>query len=198
MTRTWRDFARPDDGEYYEERFAYLSQGDIIIDAPLLVPSVPLLVDELDGNDFVATVPLLRTPAMIVSPTCDFRRPSAEYLAAHPVENPYELRQQVVVARVLPLSEWERAQKPEGRADRVAQMRGFDNQRQYMYLPPIGSLGDSMVDFGTRWTLPIELVLKLQRLTQLSETAARQLLYKLVMYDAALVVDRAALRPPMD
>ena len=67
-----------------------------------------------------------------------------------------------------------------------------------MYLPSIGGLGDSMVDLGTRWTLPIELVLKLERLTQLRETAARQLLYKLVMYDAALIVDRDALRPPMD
>ena len=198
MSRTWRDFGRPDDGAYYEERFTYLSQGDIVVDAPLLFPTLPVLVDELDGEEYVATIPLLRTPAMLVSPTCDFRRPSAEYLAAHPDENPYQLRQQVVVARVLPLPEWERAQKPEGRADRVAQLRGYDNQRQYMYLPSIGDLGDSMVDFGTRWTLPIELVLKLQRLTQLTETAARQLLYKLVMYDAALIVDRDVLRPPMD
>jgi hypothetical protein len=198
MTRTWRDFARPDDGGYYEERFSYLSQGDIVLEAPLLLPTVPLLVDEHEGDEYLAAVPLLRTAAMLVSPTCDFRRPSAEYLADHPDENPYQLRQQVVVARVLPLSEWERAQRPEGRADRVTQLRGYDNQRQYMYLPSIGVLSDSMVDFGTRWTLPIDLMLRLERLTQLRETAARQLLYKLVMYDAALVVDRDGLTPPMD
>jgi hypothetical protein len=31
-------------------RSRYLSQGDIVIDAPLLVPCVPLLVDELDAQ----------------------------------------------------------------------------------------------------------------------------------------------------
>ena len=198
MTLTWRDFPGPDDSGYYEERFSYLSQGDLILDAPLLVPAHPLVVDHSDGDQYVAVVPLLRTHAMILSPTCDFRRPSTEYLAAHPDQNPYQLRQQVVVGRVLTLIEWERAQKPEGRSDRVAQLRAFDNQRQYMYLPPLGSLGDSMVDLGTRRTLPMELVLRLERLTQLTEAAARQLVYKLVTYDAALVVDRNALRPPMD
>lgn len=135
---------------------------------------------------------------MILSATCDFRRPSAEYLEAHSGENPYQLRQQLVVGRILALTEWERAQKPEGRSDRVAQVRAFDNQRQYMFLPAVEPLADSMIDFGTRWTLPLELVLGLDRVTQLTDTAARQLQYKLVMYDTAVIIDREILRPPMD
>jgi hypothetical protein len=198
MTLKWHDFRRPSDDQYFEVRFRYLSQGDILLDAPMLVPSAPLLVEETTEGERALRIPVVQTDVMIISPTCDFRRPSAAHLDARPDEDPYQLRQQVVVARILPIKEWETAQPATGRSDRVDQMLSFDNLRQYMYLPPVGSLGQSMVDLATMWTLPFEVALGLERLTQLAEAAARQLQYKLVIYATASVVDRDSLRPPMD
>src|SRR5687767_13387235 len=97
--RRWQDFPRPKDEAYYEERFPYLSQGDILADAPLLAVPPELLIDETDGGQVVAAIPVLRTSAMIITPTCDFRRPGADYLAEHPAEDPYQLRRQLVVGR---------------------------------------------------------------------------------------------------
>jgi len=44
-------------------RSRYLSQGDFVIDAPLLVPSVPLLVDELDAQAAKGQLPDDSKPA---------------------------------------------------------------------------------------------------------------------------------------
>jgi hypothetical protein len=164
--RTWRDFPRPSDDAYYEERFPFLSQGDIFEALPLLLVPAEIALLETEGPAAVAAIPVLETKAIIVTPTCDFRRRAAEDLAAHPADDPYTLRQQLVVARVLPLEEWERAVPAAGRADRVAPVRSHDNQRQYMYLPPLdGAHGESLVDFGSMWTLPLELIRRATRLT---------------------------------
>lgn len=198
-TRTWRDFPRPSDNSYYEERFPFLSQGDIFDLLPLLLVPPELSFLETEHALPVAAIPVLETRGIIVTPTCDFRRRGADDLAAHPDVDPYTLRQQLVVARVLSFDEWERATPAAGRADRVAQLRSYDNQRQYMYLPHLeGAYGESMVDFGSMWTLPLELLRRSTRLTQLAEAGAVQLQYKLTMYGTALIVERDRLRPPMD
>lgn len=194
---TWRDFRRPADADYYETRFSYLSQGDILLDAPLLLVPPVLDAQPSDAGP-VVTLPVLAAPGMVITPTCDFRRSSADHLDAHPDEEPYQLRQQLVVARIVPLHECERSQPPEGRSDRVAQLRSHDNLRQYMYLPELPPLVESLIDLGTLWTLPIGIVRRLDRLTQLTETGARQLQYKLAMYGTAVVIDRESLGRPID
>jgi hypothetical protein len=195
---TWRDFPRPGDDAYYEARSPYLSQGDLLADAPMLVLPLELLVEEGPEGGLVAAVPLSQSAAVILSPTCDFRRQSIEYLAEHPDEDAYQLRQTVVVARVMPQDVWERAQVATGRSERLRQLLAHDNQRQYMYLPPIERLGASLIDFGTTWTLPLPIALGLERITQLALPSAQQLQFKLVQYGTAIVVQRDSLRPPMD
>jgi len=193
------DFPRPDDHLYYEERFPYLSQGDIFAEVPLLlVPSELALVESEVGTQ-AALVPVLQTMAVIISPTCDFRRPTAQQLAEDPEIQPYTLRQQVVVARIMPFEGWERSSDAVGRTERIRQVKAFDNLRQYMYLPASDQgPQESMVDLGTTWTLPISILLASRRITQLQFTAAQQLSYKLVLYQTTRAVERSGLRPPMD
>lgn len=195
---TWRDFPRPTDDVYYEIRSQYLSQGDLLADAPMLVMPPELLVEEGRDGGLVAAVPVSQTLAVILSPTCDFRRPSIEYLSAHPDEDPYQLRQSIVVARVMPRDVWERAQDATGRSDRLSQLLSHDNLRQYMYLPPNDRIGPSLIDFGMIWTLPLPIVRTLERITQLALAGARQLQFKLALYGTTVLLQREDLRPPMD
>lgn len=102
MPRPYERFPRPQ-GPYYETRFPYLSQGDLLDDIPFATAGPELtLVEDLPG---VILQPIVVQRAMIVSPTCDFRRPSAAALQAEPTLDPYTLQEHLIVATVYPLAQ---------------------------------------------------------------------------------------------
>src|SRR5229473_3013238 len=118
----------------------------------------------------------------IVSPTCDFRRPTIEQLRNDPSQPHYTLQPHVVVAQVLPIEviaeRW-----GANRANNMRLMLEFDAPRRYMYLPSLP--GDDrgqqwVVDFTRTDTIAIALLVD-QRTYQLTHAAAQHLQYKLVL-----------------
>jgi hypothetical protein len=199
MPREYERFPRPQ-GPYYETRFPFLSQGDLFDDIPfgILGPDL-LFTEDLPG---LILQPVVFHRAMIVSPTCDFRRPPASALLADLSLDPYSLQDHVIVAPVFPLhvvaERWDAH-----RSNNTSLARRFDALRRYMYLPSLPDEDDTqewLVDLSRTDTLALRFLAGQvhRRLTQLTFEAAQQLQYKLVMAMTAVVSDRAAYRPAMD
>ncbi|HEV8534204.1 MAG TPA: hypothetical protein VGR87_00570 [Candidatus Limnocylindria bacterium] len=195
---TWRDFPRPT-VNYYETRFKYLSQGDIFDDVPyaLLGPEILLVADE-EVPWPQALVPLAPVRVMLVTPTCDFRRLSADQLEREKVA-PYTLETRVRVAQVMDLTAIEKSFEESKRAQNLDILRRHDGLRKFMYLPALeGEFGESAVSLGPAWLVHLELLLQASRLTQLTFAAARQLHYKIVMYETSTIVFPDSFNPPVD
>lgn len=195
---TWRDFPRPS-APYYETRSRFLSEGDIFEDVPYTVvgAGMPMLADATSTAH--AILPVFSVPAMLLTPTCDFRRPSIKELEADSRLEPYTLETRVRVGQVLSIDEIERTFTAANRAQNLDKIRKFDALRRYMYLPPLeGRLGESVVSLGPTWLVDIHLLLSLDRVTQLTFSAARQLHYKTVMYATGTIVAPNSFSPSMD
>jgi hypothetical protein len=225
VPRAYERFPRPQVG-YYETRFPYLSQGDIFDDIPFATTGPELLFVEdaapaARAADVTSVIlqPVIAQRAIIVSPTCDFRRPSAAALQADPSLEPYTLQAHVTVAPVLPLADV----LPRWGSNRDANLhllRLYDALRRYMYLPPLPALpllpGDTaaagtagaggegeqewVADLSRLDSVAIGLLTRLldRRLAQLTLEAAQQLQYKLVMALTAAVTNRDTFQPPLD
>jgi hypothetical protein len=196
---TWRDFPRPT-GDYYETRFSYLCQGDIFHGIPytLIGPELLLAADkDLPGPH--ALMPLASVQAMLITPTCDFRRASAERLQRDSSLAPYTLEQRVRVAQLLSLDEVEGTFDARNRRENLDKIRRFDSLRRFMYLPALGdTFPESAVALGPTWLVHLRLLLNSTRLTQLTFTAAQQVHYKIVMYETSTIVNRTDFLPPID
>lgn len=71
--------------------------------------------------------------------------------------------------------------------------------RRFMYLPPLdGAFGEAAVFLGPTWLVHLDLLLNCDRLTQLTFTAARQLHYKIVLFETASYFDPASFNPDMN
>ena len=77
---------RPADQDYYEERLAFLSQGDIFRDVPLSypLPAREIAADEGGGARRFLSGPLDFGTGMLITPTCSMRAQGTEGYA-HPV-----------------------------------------------------------------------------------------------------------------
>lgn len=199
MAREYERFPRPP-GPYYETRFNYLSQGDLFAALPFPIEGADFVRhDALPG---LVLQPLGIQRAMVVSPTCDFRRPSAAALDADSTLEPYTLQAHVTIAPVLSLAavaeKW-----GERRAASTHLARRYDALRRYMYLPATpGEPSESewLVDLSQVHSISLRVVLAALdgRLAQLTLPAAQQLQYKIVMAASAMVTDRNLYRPAMD
>ena len=87
--REYERFPRPRES-YYEIRFPFLSQGDIFDSIPIPLMGADLLRHDAMPGMILQQVGVQRV--MIVSPTCDFRRPSASSIEAHPEVSPYTFK----------------------------------------------------------------------------------------------------------
>lgn len=185
---------------YFETRFTYLSEGDIFDDVPYTLLRAPLQIAQTEGlTTASALTPLFAVRAMLVTPTCDFRRPSAKELDAAKDLRPYTLENRVRVAQIMPLEDIERSFDSIKRAQNLDLMRRFDSLRRYMYLPPLpGENAESAVALGPSWLIDLDVLVGLKRLTQLTFAAAQQLHYKTVMYATAVIVARGSFHPSMD
>ena len=208
MPREYERFPRQQEG-YYEHRFPYLSQGDVFDDIPFALTGPELLFVEdalpaVRAADVTGVIlqPIVAQRGIIVSPTCDFRRPSAAALQADPALNPYTLQAHITVAPVLPLADLT-SRWGNNRDANLHLLRRYDALRRYMYLPPLpGEPAERewVADLSRANSVAIGLVAKLmdRRLAQLTFVAAQHLQYKLVMALTAAVTNRDAYRPPMD
>ncbi len=98
--RPYLQFPRPTT-PYYEIRSEYLSQGDLLEEVPFGVIGPELLYIEEVPGAILHRVEFHR--GMILSPTCDFRRPTIEELRKDPSQPPYTLQPHVVIGQVLPI-----------------------------------------------------------------------------------------------
>lgn len=194
----YQKFPRPE-SPYYETRFPHLSQGDIFEDVPFgtLGPELRYI-----DNPLEVLHPILPQRGMILSPTCDFRRPSAEQLATDPSLNPYALQEFVVMAPVLSLASVAETWGAK-RMTNLGLLRKYDALRRYMYLPPLPTEGldeDWVVDITCPDRIAIGLLLRQPsaRLTQLTFAAVQQLQYKVVLAATSRFVDRSVFEPPMN
>lgn len=184
---------------YFESRFAYLSQGDIFDDVPYTILGPHLDVVDDDEGSTRALLPLTSVRAMLLTPTCDFRRPSAAVLDRDPRLEPYTLDTRLRMARVVDLGEVAASFEDNKRDQNVQLMERSDSLRRYMYLPALANVfGESAVELGATWLVDLQLVRQLRRVTQLTFAAAQQLHYKIVLYETSTAVDPDSFHPPMD
>ena len=195
VERPYLRFPRPTT-PYYEIRSKYLSQGDLLEEVPFGVIGPELLyIDDVPGA-ILHRIEVGR--GIILSPTCDFRRPALDELRQDPSLPPYTLQPHVVVAQVLPIETIAQRWSP-NRDNNMRLMLEFDPLRRYMYLPPLpdDDTGQQWaVDFTRTDSIAIELLID-QRSHQLTFAAAQHLQYKLVLASTSTYTDRAVFDPPM-
>jgi hypothetical protein len=202
-----RDYPRPQ-GNYYENRHDFLTQGDIIGDVPWsqLGPSIIAVDPPPEG----LPVPEGQIPAlvyvsisrfaMVLSDTCDFRHPAASDIRRRPMDFPPGTVYHsgfVRVAPVLPLDEFAYVPKDEhGRRD----LREWDHIRKIMYLPPLldTEMADVAVALHMGDSLHIDLLLGLPRISQLTYVARQQLNHKLVRFDTGFRVPYDQFEPDLE
>ena len=193
--RPYLQFPRPTT-PYYEIRSEYLSQGDLLEEVPFGVIGPELLYIEEVPGAILHRVEFHR--GMILSPTCDFRRPTIEELRKDPSQPPYTLQPHVVIGQVLTI-ETIAERWGANRGNNMRLMLEFDAPRRYMYLPPLPADETGRqwaVDFTRTDSIAIDLLLD-QRSFQLTFAAAQHLQYKLVLASTSVYTDRAAYDPPM-
>lgn len=181
---------RPDDASYFVVgRSRLLSQGDIFGNVPRTYPSVSSAVqtDALGKRRFISG-PLDVGYAMLITPTCSMSAQGADGYA-HPVRT------------VVPLvSAAEALEARSLTAANIEQARRYDELNNYMYLPPLPGedTGAMLALLYMPITLGHELLVTEGRLLQqLQETAAKQLLRKLVRYQSGYWIPREVFSPDM-
>jgi hypothetical protein len=178
-------------GQYFEQRTALLSQGDIFADVPLAFPSPAdaVVFEETAGTGRAfLSGPLDFGPAMLVTPTCSMRSQAPERDYAHPVRTLVPLR---------PVAELTQLGILDVSKHRLAEMR--DSLINYMYVPAAPTLGlaESLALLYMPVTLHHDMIAEM-RVAQLTYDAAAQLQKKLTWFASSLLVDRADFDPPMD
>ncbi len=204
----YKEHPRPDE-PYYEVRHNYLTQGDILREVPWaqLGPSIVVVDPTPEGEPVPeGTLPVLSYVAfspfgMVLSDTCDFRHPPAKAIDAKPKEfdKPGAVYHSgyLRVAPIFPLDYWEQLPKDKAVLD---EFRQFDQFRKLMYLPGLDSAGlpESAVGLHMADSLHIDLVLRLDRVTQLKYVARQQLNFKLVRFDTGFWVPRHQFEPDLE
>lgn len=182
---------RPADQDYYEERLAFLSQGDIFRDVPLSypLPAREVADDEGGGARRFLSGPLDFGTAMLITPTCSMRAQAADGYA-HPVRT---------LVPVMPLDE-ELTRDLRLDEEQLRFVRAYDGLINYMYLPASESLG--LPESLALLYMPITLhhdIIDGQRITQLAVEGARQLQRRMVWFASGWQAEtRAMFDPPMD
>jgi hypothetical protein len=180
---------RPSDGAYYEQRIQELSQGDVFRDVPLAypLPAVEIVLDpeaDLGARQFLSG-PFELGHAILLSPTCSMRaQKTGGY--AHPVR---------ILAVVRPLSEL--IEQGIFTSDRLGLLRKYDALINYMYLPPVEHLPESVALLYMSVTLHHDMIAG-NRIIQLTRDGAQQLQRKLVWFNSGLLWPRGEFAPPMD
>lgn len=205
MAEDFERFPRPE-ASYYEVRHEYVSQGDIFVDVPwsLMGPTILLI----DPPPAALPVPPGHLPivqylssydlGMVVSDTCDFRHPTARDLDADPQRYaaPGAIYHSgyVRVAPVMAFEDYQDLPNDAGVRDRI---RRYDHFRRLFYLPP-GKAPGSTVDIPEAVALlhmtdlvSIDTLRSLERATQLTEVARKQLARKLVYFDTGRHIDHS-------
>jgi hypothetical protein len=188
----YQKYPRPTD-PYYDLRHDLLSQGTILENAPssILGPRLPLLDLVPQGVEvpagYKAAVTLVSTwgYGMIVSNTCDFRRPKASDLLQRPRDFPQIYHgDSVRVAPIAPLRS-----VPDVPEASYALVRQYDHYRRFLYLPEMVNkdtgeeiLPESLLLLNLTDVLHIDLVRRLRVVAQLTYEARRQLARKLVYH----------------
>jgi hypothetical protein len=204
----YTDFPRPKE-QYYEVRHDFLSQGDILRDVPFaqLGPSINVLESVPDGLPIPdGTVPAMTFVAhsafgIVLSNTCDFRHAGASTIRIEPKDYfhaPKSIYESgyVRVAPIFPLDHWHQIPRDESKRDTL---RDFDLFRKLMYLPELRSAGlpESAVGIHMADSLHIDLLLGLERVTQLTRIARQQLNFKLVWFDTGFGLPRDQFNPDL-
>jgi hypothetical protein len=188
----YEKYPRPTD-PYYDLRHDLLSQGTILENPPssVLGPQLPLLDPVPEGVEvpvcYKAAITLVFTWGfgMIVSNTCDFRRPKASDVLKRPQDFPnVYYRDAIRVAPIAPLRS--ATEVPDANYPVVRQ---YDNYRRFVYLPEMVNkdtgeeiLPESLVLLNLTDVLHVDLVRRLRVVAQLTFEARRQLARKLVYH----------------
>lgn len=160
---------RPRDAAYYEERTAYLRQGDIFRDVPLGYPWPPEAVSHEAGRRKFLSGPFEPGFGLLLSPTCSMSAQGVLGQYAHPVR---------VLAPVLPLEELVTASAV--KSGSLPDLRVYDHLVNYLYLPPLedAHMPESLALLYAAITIHHDYLEK-NRVAQLSKLAAVHLKYKL-------------------
>lgn len=206
------EFPRPQK-TYYESRHEFLTQGDILVDVPWsqLGPELFLLAPAPEwlplpaGAEPIATYVWTSGFGMILSDTCDFRHPKAQDIALHPdhFERPDSVYHSgfLRVAPIYPLATFPGLPDDQGLRERLRQ---YDHFRKLMYLPPLtlpnGSevFAEALVVINQADLLHLDLVGRLERVTQLSLVGRQQLNRKLVYADTGFQIPFEKFSPDLD
>lgn len=212
MPEEWEEYPRPQ-GNYYETRHEFLTQGDIYSDVPwsLLGPTITVIDPPPEG----LPVPPGHLPALsyiwphkfgiILSDTCDFRHPRAQdivkdrpkYRTPDSVYHSGFLR----VAPIYSLAEYTGLPAGTGVPARI---RTYDHFRRLMYLPTLRDLlgaeviPESLIAFNQADLLSLDLLRRLNRLTQLTLLGRQQMNRKLVYADTGYQVAYDRFGPDLD
>lgn len=179
---------RPPDADYFEERTDYFRQGDVFRDIPLGYPFPAEAFSHAAGSRKFLSGPFEPGFGLLLTPTCSMAAQSAPGQYAHPVRT---------LAPVLPLEHLieTAAIKPGS----VEDLRRYDHLVNYLYLPPIATVGmpESLALLYAAITIHHDYVADdpdgpngermSRRVAQLSPAAAVHLKYKLTaLYAGAL------------
>jgi hypothetical protein len=212
----WEEFPRPE-ADYYERRHEYLTQGDIIIDVPIsqLGPDLisPAYLPDVAFPLPERTIPVLTNVwtagfGMLISNTCDFRHPSAADIQKDPYRyrNPGAIYHSgfLRVAPIFPLDECPFLVHSD---EAYTTLRQYDHIRRLMYLPPLTDvsnegtrqvLGECVVALHLTDLSSIDLLGRLERVTQLSYVARQQLCRKLVWLDTGALASYEDFDPDLN
>lgn len=165
---------RPADGAYYEDRTAYIRQGDLFRDVPLGHPWPPDAVGHSEGNRKYLAGPFEPGFGLLLSPTCSYIAQGVDAGYAHPVRT---------LAPVLPLARL--VEEGAVKLGALEDLRTYDHLVSYLYVPESEAIGlpESLALLYAPITLHHD-YLEGQRVAQLSETAAVHLKYKLTAFFA--------------
>jgi hypothetical protein len=168
---------RPPNDSYYEDRTSYVRQGDLFQDVPLGYPWPPEAVEHSAGKRKFLSGPFEPGFGMLLTPTCSMIAQGDAGRYAHPVR---------VLAPVLPLQRL----VDEGvvKSGAIDDLRRYDHLVNYFYIPAIADSGlpESLALLYSSITVHHD-YLEERRITQLSETAAVHLKYKLAaLYSGGL------------
>jgi len=202
-----KDHPRPKQ-PYYEVRHEYLTQGDILRDLPFaqLGPSIIVVDSPPEGEPIPeGTLPVLSYVAyspfgIVLSDTCDFRHPPADAISIEPKDYFHKRKSiyhsgYVRVAPIFPLDYWR--DLPE-HGEALDEFKTLDNYRKLMYLPAHdGDLPAAAIGFHMADSIHIDLLLTLERVTQLTRVARQQLNFKIVWFDTGFGVPRDDFNPDL-
>lgn len=165
---------RPPDSEYYAHRTAWVRQGDLFSDVPVLAfPFPPQAIDHSEGKRKFLAGPFDSGFAMPITPTCTMAAQGVEAgKYAHPLR---------ALAPVISIEEM--VERGFIKADSVPLLRSDDRLANYFYVPEISEhqLPESVALLYAPMVIHHEF-LEGRRIAQLSVAAAAHLKRQLALH----------------